>query len=64
MAPALLAIFPNAPETAAPPIAPPSTALHVLSQSHFPGFQFPPLAATPFKYPPTKTPDNYKQCIF
>ncbi|MFP3831373.1 hypothetical protein [Chryseobacterium sp. SIMBA_028] len=35
MAPALLAIFPNAPEMAAPPVAPPTTALHVFYQSHF-----------------------------
>ncbi|AZA83530.1 hypothetical protein C1637_15255 [Chryseobacterium lactis] len=40
MAPALLAIFPKAPEMAAPPMAPPSTALHVFCQSHFPGLKF------------------------
>ncbi|MFP3831376.1 hypothetical protein [Chryseobacterium sp. SIMBA_028] len=36
MAPALLDIFPSAPEMAAPPMAPPTTALHVFCQSHLP----------------------------
>ena len=56
IAPGLLVIVPSAPEIAAPPMAPPNTALHVLCQSHFTGFQFPPLAATPLRYPPTKAP--------
>ncbi|MNL24143.1 hypothetical protein D3C87_1455660 [compost metagenome] len=56
IAPGFRAIFPNAPEMAAPPIAPPTTAPQVFCQSHFIGFQLPWLAATPFKYPPIKAP--------
>ncbi len=38
IAPGLLEIVPSVPEIAAPPMAPPKTALHVLAQSHFTGF--------------------------
>ncbi|WP_165790527.1 hypothetical protein [Chryseobacterium sp. MYb7] len=38
MAPTLFAIFPSVPDIAAPPIAPPNTALHDFCQSHLPWF--------------------------